>query len=147
MSAPRLIRLPAWRSRLSACVEGALHRPFEWGRQDCALFAADVVQAMTGVDPAREWRGRYSTRIGAARILRKIIGANGETGLAGKYFPEIAPVLAADGDVAVVDQDGRRVLGVILGPMFGSPGPDGLAFVPSDEVIRAFHVPFDGEAV
>lgn len=145
MSSLPLVRLPDWRSRLSACVEGALQRPFEWGQHDCMLFPADAVLAMTGVDPAKEWRGRYSTRIGAARILRKVIAAGDGSAVVRSILPEIAPLLASDGDIAAVEQDGLRIMGVIIGPMFASPGPDVLAFVSRDEVVVAFHLPFEGE--
>lgn len=38
--------------------------PFAWGSNDCRLFAADAVQAMTGVDHAAELRMRDRRRGG-----------------------------------------------------------------------------------
>lgn len=44
-------------------------KPMEWGKDDCALFHADVQFAATGFDPAAGFRGRYRTQRGAHRVL------------------------------------------------------------------------------
>lgn len=61
-------------ARLSAYLERAAARPFEWGTDDCALFIANWVAEALGVDPAADLRGRYRTRLGAARALRRAGG-------------------------------------------------------------------------
>jgi uncharacterized protein DUF6950 len=50
--------------------------PMQWGRDDCALWCANIVKAALGYDAAASFRGRYRTRIGARRVL-------GRNGLAG----------------------------------------------------------------
>ena len=57
-------------ARLPEILERYRNAPFEWGECDCCLFAADVVRDLTGVDYAAEFRGRYSTKIGAARLIK-----------------------------------------------------------------------------
>ena len=59
------IRYPDWDRRLLAGIDACHDRPFAWGRWDCCLFAADLVQAMTGWDPAEVLRGTYRTERGA----------------------------------------------------------------------------------
>ena len=54
----------------------AVTTPMQWGRDDCALWCADIVKAGLGYDAAAAFRGRYRTRIGARRVL-------GRQGLAG----------------------------------------------------------------
>lgn len=44
-------------------------RPFVWGVNDCSLFAADWVRSRTGLDPASDWRGAYTTMRTAHRLL------------------------------------------------------------------------------
>lgn len=51
--------------------------PFVWGRRDCALWAADAVQVLTGRDPAVEIRGAYRTGLQAMRLLRNLGGLHG----------------------------------------------------------------------
>lgn len=67
-----LIRHDDWQERLSRYFESVADRRFEWGQHDCALFAASAVEAMTGVDILAEFRGQYSSRVGAAKALREI---------------------------------------------------------------------------
>ena len=66
------MRFPDWPKRLDAAIAAARHRNFVYGglngAQDCALFAADCVQAITGVDYAAELRG-YDSKVAAYRIV------------------------------------------------------------------------------
>lgn len=135
-------RRPDWQSRLSACVQAALGTPFEWGRFDCALFAADAIHAMTDVDLAQGFRGRYSTATGASRILRRA-GYSDHVDLAVASLPEIASAYATDGDVGLVETAAGLTLGLYSGEMIAAPGPAGLTFLPRTEAGRAFRVPFD----
>lgn len=139
------VRRTDWQSRLSTCIEGALTKPFEWGRHDCALFAADAIQAMTDVDLATGFRGRYSTETGSVRRLRSA-GHSDQLQLAASLLPEIDPAFATDGDVCSFVAAGWTVLGVYVGDLIAAPGIDGLTFVPRTDATRAFHVPFMTEA-
>lgn len=48
----------------------------QWGRDDCALWCANILEEALGYDGAAHFRGRYRTRRGAQRVL-------GQGGLAG----------------------------------------------------------------
>lgn len=65
-------RLPDWEDRLHAFVEANWSRPFAWGQWDCILMACSAVEAMTGTDPAAEYRGRYTDKEGAMLALREL---------------------------------------------------------------------------
>src|SRR5690554_354752 len=95
-----------WPERLAAFVETRRARVFSWGSQDCALFAADAVLEMTGVDPAKGLRGYKSAR-GAANRIKK---AGGMRALASN-LPQKHPGLAQRGDVVLVELDGRETFG------------------------------------
>lgn len=66
------MRVPDWPQKLDEAIAAARTRPFAYGglngAQDCALFAADCVQAMTGIDYAAELRG-YESKLAAYRIV------------------------------------------------------------------------------
>lgn len=66
------MRLPDWENRLSAFITERFDMPFEWGQNDCILFAMSAVEAMTGEDKGAAYRGRYSDKEGAALALREI---------------------------------------------------------------------------
>lgn len=93
-----------------------------WGVQDCWLFAADWVWTRTGWDPAADLRGRYSTELGAARLIAR---AGGPEAFAGRLLGGVgwSPTARAyRGQVgllpAVSDTNGVRIIqvaGVCLG--------------------------------
>lgn len=58
-----------WHQDLLKLVEDRKNTPFNWGVQDCVLFAADAVVAMGNSDPASASRGKYKTKQGAKKHL------------------------------------------------------------------------------
>lgn len=120
-------RLPDWPERLAAYIDARRRQPFAWGQQDCALFAADAVLAITGRDLARPWRGRYRSAAGAARILREQGGLHGMADDALPRLPHVGQ--AQRGDLLLVDIDGVLSLGVVTGAGYWcGPGREGLVF-------------------
>ncbi|PTQ13724.1 hypothetical protein CLG96_00110 [Sphingomonas oleivorans] len=89
-----------WETRLAAYLEPLRALPFEWGRHDCCTFAAGAVEAMTGIDPMPEFRGRYRTAIGSARALKRFGAGTLEATLDTK-FERIAASLAQRGDIVM----------------------------------------------
>lgn len=137
-------RLPDWQPRLLAYLRGIAAEPFAPGRHDCALFAAGAVQAMTGRDLARAYRGRYDDVLAGLRHLRRN-KHDDHVALAAKHFAEIAPAMAQPGDLAVIpDPDGSELdaLGVVQGPHVYVTGPAGLGIVSRLRMSRAFRVEF-----
>jgi hypothetical protein len=49
-----------------------------WGRDDCALWCANILNAALGYDGAARFRGRYRTRSGARRVLGRRIEPGAE---------------------------------------------------------------------
>lgn len=113
-------RLPDWEARLAAYLEPLRLRAFAWGEHDCCLFTAGAVLAMTGVDPMPEFRGRYSTAIGAERALRRYGASTLDATLDGKFAP-IAPALAQRGDIVMTG----GMLGVAWGSFLFGVGSEG----------------------
>lgn len=102
--------------RLVRVILDAASRPFTWGENDCALFAAACVEAQTGIDLGAQFRGRYDDAEGARWMISEAAGAAGLKGLVTRYLG--TPTMAApqSGDVV-----GRRFdrsgycLGVVAG--------------------------------
>ena len=88
------MRKEGWESALNKHLETV--GPFEWGTNDCCMFAVGCVEAITGVDYGKPYRG-YKTKIGAARRLSDGGGVEGiATECLGKHKE---PVKAKRGDV------------------------------------------------
>lgn len=138
-------RYPDWEARLAAYLEPLRVRPFEWGRHDCCTFAAGAVEAMTGVDPMPEFRGRYSTAIGSARALRRH-GAGELDATLDRKFAQVAPAMAHRGDVIM----SGGLLGICLGPFLVAVGRQGdhEGLIRIDRARwaepRAWRVPYEG---
>lgn len=100
---PRFRRLAGWQTELTRFLEERRDMPFAWGENDCALHVADWVLRMTGEDPGADYRGRYRSAAGAARVMRRIAGG-GVVAVATRAFgpPAASPFLARRGDIAAV---------------------------------------------
>lgn len=103
------MRFPDWQVRLQALIIEWESAEFAYGRHDCALFGAAAVETMTGVDLAKGLRG-YKTEAGG---LKKVQA---------KGFADHVDVFAQSlvftprprwGDLAIVEQDGARAIGVM----------------------------------
>ena len=88
---------------------------------------------------AADWRGRYSTMRGGLRVLRKA-GFEDHIALAAAHFPEVPPLMAQPGDLAVVPTDDGQALGVVQGEAVYVLGPHGLGLVSILSASRAFRV-------
>jgi hypothetical protein len=130
----RLKRKPGWQERLTALVAEREHLPFAPGVNDCVLFAADCVLAVTGVDLVPEGvRGAYSDEKGMLRMQQQV-GPLRDLA-AERLGAVVSPLLAQVGDVAAVAFNGREALAVCLGQFFLAPGAVGLVQIPRTEAL------------
>ena len=101
-----LTRLDDWRARLAAEMDRQRRDPFTWGKHDCAIgFAAGIVEALTGVDMAQGYRGKYASPRGALKLL-KDEGADSLHAFVAARLPEVHPAFANVGDLGLVASDG-----------------------------------------
>lgn len=136
-------RRPDWRPRLHETVEARRRVPFSFkAGVDCALFAAACVEAMTGVDLADGYRGRYTTEVGALRVIRNG-GFADLADLVTSMLEEIPPARARAGDIAFVPDDSPfgGALGIVIGEQVACLAADGVGAVPRTLMTRAFRVP------
>jgi hypothetical protein len=139
-------RLENWHGLLSDFLLARMHQPFVWGGQDCCLFACDAILAMTGVDVATQFRGKYTDPVEAAHLLRQLdcygIDEMAEWIAEAYDCREIPPAFAQRGDVALLRELERYSLGVVSldGTEIIAPGPDALASVGLLRALRAWRI-------
>lgn len=63
-----------WELELAREIKRAKEFGFIRGLNDCGIFVANCVKAMTGLDPAANLRGKYSDEAGAIKRLEKYNG-------------------------------------------------------------------------
>ena len=130
------MRLPDWPERLIEFIEARRARAFSWGSNDCALFYADAVLAMTGEDRAKPWRG-YKTARGAAARITKAGGLRALVESAGVTEKPVGFAQRGDGVLALLND--RETFGVVVGDgNWCGPGEFGLVFRPMSEAIAVF---------
>lgn len=133
-----MTRLPDWGQRFDAALLEHMGTSFEWGRHDCALFAADMVLAVTGVDPAADLRGHTSARQ-ALRVLRS---HGGPAALASRLLGPSAPAReAVCGDVVLARTGATEGFAVCLdGQRALAPSRIGLGVIPMRDAVCCWRV-------
>lgn len=99
-----------------------LTKPFEWGKNDCVLFANNWVKEATGkdfVEAFLDGRPMWSNEREALRLLKDLGGVEE---VVNTRLTRINPNLARDGDVALHD----RSLCLFSGAYVVGPGETGL---------------------
>lgn len=106
-------------------------RPFDWGDGNCALTAAKLVEAYSGVDYGAAYRARCGSALGSMRLLRKLGGLAGVLDELG--FVEVPVAYAKRGDVLLYRfaHKGREVeaLGVLIDTRAAFAGLEGMELV------------------
>lgn len=136
----RVERLDGWRLDLMQYLGEVARSEIKIGRHDCALFAAGAVQAMTGVDFAAPYRGRYKTLQGGLRILAQD-GFGDHVDLARAHFTAVPVASGCPGDLAVIEAEPVRALGIIQGGgIYVLQFEGGLGLVPLTRAIEVLRV-------
>lgn len=141
-----MMRRQDWVVRLDAYLKARAGLPFVFGANDCCLFAAGAVEAMTGEDLATGFRGKYRTRHGAAQAMKKYAGG-GARELMEKMavlhgLMQVSPPMLARGSVALILNDGIESLGIVdlSGTHIAAPGVVGMVRMPLNRAITGWLV-------
>jgi hypothetical protein len=122
--------------------------PFVWGENDCALFCADGIEAMTGVDIAKDFRGKYHDEASAFALIKTVTGGETVADAAAWCAKKAGldewkrPLFARRGDLVVVNDTDRTISGLIhlSGRHVVAVGERGLKRLPLESIERAWHV-------
>jgi hypothetical protein len=135
-----MTRVEHWERLLAAAIDTARAKPFVWGVHDCPTFAFETRMILTnGEDVAALWRGRYTTALGAARVMRRLGWASLEEmacALLGE--PHQTVLLAQRGDLVLADTG--LGFGICTGASAVGMAPEGLVTVPLTACRRAWRV-------
>lgn len=131
-----------WPQRLAAFLATKEREPFAWGRNDCCLFTADWVLALTGADPAEGLRGTYDSALSAGRLLSAMGGAEGiaDAALSERGWASVPVKLAMRGDVVATDTPDGSALGVCVGETSAFAGKTGTIYKPTLSCVRAWRI-------
>lgn len=126
-----------WVQDFQALIDQNMNRDFEWGIFDCCLFTADCCDVICGKDPAALYRDRYTSEVGAKRILVKEHGSVQAAFSA--TFEEIDPAFVQRGDAVMFSDQFGETMGIAWVGGVWSLGLNGLRFL-QVEVLKAWRV-------
>lgn len=138
-----IYRKDNWTAQLNKTLEAKEDMPFEWGYNDCFLFACDCVKAITGFDPAKGYRGRYKTAGEAYRLMDSL---GGMEMVMDDFLKPIGafrgnPRLLARGDVAMIRLvNGRTALGIYVGRGVACAGTTCMEIAPVSAIVSAWGI-------
>ena len=135
-----------WEHFLSEFIFKRKDSSFKYGQNDCCLFVADAVEKITGVDIAEEFRGQYTTKAEAYKLLMNFSGGAVEETfktLSRQYgFHEISPNYAGRGDIVLVEGEMGDAVGIVdmTGEQVAIPARKGLISFPMIAIRKAWRV-------
>lgn len=115
-----------WQTDFLKMVGDKATEPFVWGKNDCAMFAADAVQLICGTDFASEFRGKYKTEVGAKRSIAK---QGGIVEILNSKLEAIPVDFSQRGDLVLFDGDLGSTLGIYWHGGVFAAGPDGVVLI------------------
>lgn len=118
-------RFENWPAMLLRYIESRRDMPFDYERgNDCVMFAAGAIEAMTGENPLRH---EYSS----VREARAILRANGGLfKMIDAIFERCTLQELQRGDIAVTSIGGRKFIAVVFNQFAIAPGREGIIMNP-----------------
>ena len=107
-------------------IQAYLSMPFAWGTNDCVTFALNWIYKSTGVD----YKSQLQLWTNEDEATLAIASVGGIKAQCDKWFKQVNPLCAMDGDIALI----ARTVYVFSGPNLVAPGLNGLVF---DDRMRA----------
>lgn len=136
-----LERHPDWSRRLIDIASVHSRQQAVWGQTDCLMVVGEVIQAVVGVNPLERFRGKYSTELGAAKVLRQ-----NECENVLDVFADFLTLTETNrfqmlrGDVGVVLIQDQYHAGYILNDGIQVKQSEGMITLPLDQIQKAFQI-------
>ena len=104
-------------TKLAEYLEKIKNKPFKYGALDCAIFTASAVDSQVGTKLKSKLFGKYKNLKDIAKRIKEI-GKGGYTKAIEKIckdnkFKEISPDYAQRGDVCIMQQNKKTLVGII----------------------------------
>lgn len=151
-----MTRIDGWENKLETYLLGRAEQKLVWGSTDCCMFVADSIKAVTDVDVALYFRGKYNRMRAAYAMLKRYSGGGSvqETWekLALEYnMTKIESKDLQAGDIVTMRAEahnavaGRLSNGVTVGVQsfdagILSQGPNGVMLTQEPEIVSAWKI-------
>ena len=126
-----------WVDQMFATIEAHTDLPFEWGVNDCCIFVARVIDAMTSSTIEADLSAEYHDEETALAF----IASHGSLEAAVSVFlGDPVPGMAMRGDAVLLDGGNGPALGIMLGDVIAAMGPDGIVYMPRGAALMRWAV-------
>ena len=131
-----------WPEKLDLFIQEKRDQAFDWATNNCAFFAADWVTILVGLDLAAAFRDKITSPLAAYRAVEAAgeVDAIAAEQLEAAGFPEIPLIYARRGDVVTTDTRHGPAMGVFLGHAGAFAGTEGVDFVKTADLRRAWRI-------
>lgn len=131
-----------WAKRLDHFMDAAQRRAFVWGEWDCCLMAANCIQELTGTDPVTQYRGAYTSKRGALKLILTHGGFEAFMNeiAADNACPKVPALSAQRGDAVLLPLPDMPALGICIGRHAAYAAPFGLTFVQIDTSMLCWRI-------
>ena len=126
-----------WVAQMWLTIEDHADTPFAWGINDCCLFSARVVDAMTDGDFELDLLAAYSDEETA---LAYIASHGSLEAAVTSHLGEPAEGRAQRGDVVMVDGGAGHALGICVGSSVALVQEQGLLYLPRSAIITRWAI-------
>ncbi|AHI61254.1 hypothetical protein vBVpaS1601_29 [Vibrio phage vB_VpaS_1601] len=133
------MRIQNWPRVIADQIKEHSNIPFEWGKKDCCLAVADIVNLYAGFDIAEDFRGKYKTLLGSKRAL-KTYGQGDIKSTIDTMMTEIPVEEAGRGDLALVKTEAGESLAILFSTRAWAMGENGMVALTMDKVICTWRV-------
>lgn len=130
------MRVDDWPSRFFEIIEARQKMPFEWGKNDCVMFAAACIAAMTGDNPIEDLKPWKSQKT----AMKRIEEVGGFEAWLDSRYERVEWYDAQRGDVGLLEQTDGPIVVMNVGGYWAGPSDEGLTRSPQGAVYRAWRV-------
>ena len=115
-------------------IEESRKKPFEWGQNDCVLFAARCHAALTGVDLGKQHVGEYNSLRSAKKYYAQFLQSDDITSYLDRNLTRLPRMHSYPRGAVVLREDIDTGFGWALGVSVGHPvafvSVEGIVFFP-----------------
>jgi len=132
-----LSRRNDWAAQMWAQVEDHSDAPFAWGINDCCLFVARVIDAMTETSHELELASQYTDEETA---LAYIASYGSLEAAVSSHLGQPEPGRPLRGDAVICTNNGNPCVGICVGSNVACMGQNGLVFLPRKDITTRWEI-------
>ena len=131
------MRREDWVEKMWLAIDDHADTEFVWGVNDCCLFVARVVDAMTDSDIETQLNASYTDEKTA---LAYIASFGSLEAAVSSYLGQPEPGRPLRGDVVLIDGGEGPALGILVGGHIAGMGPNGFVYLPRSEALQRWSI-------